>query len=116
MASFRRAVPSFALWERPRNALLRTSGDQPGRLAQGPDEKCGLAGLTAGFTWSVMCLPFQIDAPRWGGVAHSRRGRCGEDCQSGKGIAIVAGGVVTRSRRRDPDQPTPLSKGCADPG
>jgi hypothetical protein len=37
-------------------------------LAQGPDEKCGTSGRTAGVA-IVMILSFQIVAPRWGGVS-----------------------------------------------
>jgi hypothetical protein len=37
-------------------------------LAQGPDEKCGVAGRRPGFGID-MALPFQIGAPRWGGVS-----------------------------------------------
>ena len=40
MASLRRALPSLARCERPRNAFSRFWRDQPGRLAQGPEEKC----------------------------------------------------------------------------
>ena len=69
MTSLRRALPSLARCERPRNALSSFARDQPGRLAQGPEEKCGLAGRLAGFVAVVMSLPFQIAAPRWGGVS-----------------------------------------------
>src|SRR6476660_9212682 len=69
MASFRRALPSLARCERPRNALSRFCRDQPGRLAQGPEEKFTLPGRLAGFAAVVMSLPFQIAAPRWGGVS-----------------------------------------------
>src|ERR1700742_1458153 len=48
MASFNFALPGFERCERPRRAALRASGVQPGRLAQGPDEKKGRAGRTAG--------------------------------------------------------------------
>src|SRR6185503_16010052 len=72
MASFRRALPSLARCERPRKAFSRALRDQPGRLAQGPEEKWILPGRLAGLVAVVMSLPFQIAAPRWGGV--SRRG------------------------------------------
>jgi hypothetical protein len=40
---------------------VRRSGDQPGILAHGPEEKCGLAGRTAGFSIVVMSAPsFQM--------------------------------------------------------
>src|SRR5262245_18893078 len=69
MASFRRALPSLARCERPRKAFSRLFRDQPGRLAQGPDEKWVLTVRVAGLRGVVISLPFQIDAPRWGGVA-----------------------------------------------
>src|SRR5260370_40590538 len=42
-------LPSFDRWDRPMAASLRASGVQPGRLAQGPDEKSGRAGRKFGF-------------------------------------------------------------------
>jgi hypothetical protein len=44
---------------------------QPGRLAQGPDEKCGITGRKPGL-FAVIYLSFQIGAPRWGRVSHWR--------------------------------------------
>ena len=44
-----RALAFLALWERPSRAPLRASRDQPGRLAQGPEEKKGRLGLLSGF-------------------------------------------------------------------
>src|SRR4029077_16236863 len=70
IASLRRALPALARCERPRQAVCRFCKDQPGRLAHGPEEKWVLAGRLAGFVAEVISLPFQIDAPRWGGVAH----------------------------------------------
>ena len=35
----RRALASGARWERPSSAPANTAGDQPGRLAHGPEEK-----------------------------------------------------------------------------
>ena len=49
MASFRRLRPSLERCERPTRALPSTSGRQPGRFAQGPDEKNGWAGFVSGF-------------------------------------------------------------------
>jgi hypothetical protein len=54
MASLRRALPWDALCERPRKALSRFWRDHPGRLAQGPEEKCVFAGRLAGFVVAVM--------------------------------------------------------------
>src|SRR5580700_4292355 len=48
MASFSLAFPSLARCERPSAASLRISGVQPGRLAQGPEEKRALCGRAAG--------------------------------------------------------------------
>src|ERR1700720_200915 len=86
MARLSFALPSLARCERPRAASVRACRLQPGRLAQGPDEKCGTAGRTPGIVF-VMSLPFQIGAPRWGGVSRrrdygrarpaSRAGKCG---------------------------------------
>src|SRR5690349_15724749 len=49
MASTIFFLPSLERWDRPTAASLRTSGVQPGRLAQGPDEKSGRAGRAFGF-------------------------------------------------------------------
>src|ERR1700743_409596 len=58
IASFSLALPGFERCERPSNAPLNASGVQPGRLAQGPDEKKGRAGRTAG-RLPVICHSFQ---------------------------------------------------------
>jgi hypothetical protein len=50
------ALPALDRCERPRTASVRTWRLQPGRLAQGPDEKCGVAGRTPGFV-AVMFYP-----------------------------------------------------------
>src|SRR5437870_13408038 len=44
-----RARPTAERCERPVNAAASTAGDHPGRLAQGPEEKHGLAGRRFGF-------------------------------------------------------------------
>src|SRR6266851_4651671 len=49
MISTNRASPGRERCDRPSNAPASASGDQPGRLAQGPDEKQGLAGRRVGF-------------------------------------------------------------------
>src|SRR5262249_13609601 len=56
IASFRRALPSFDRCERPSESSLRLSGFQPGRLAQGPEEKCARSGRTAGFAGVVIAM------------------------------------------------------------
>src|SRR5262245_34687859 len=76
MARLSFALPIFDRCERPSRASVRAVKFQPGRLAQGPDEKCGTNGRTAGIALA-MSLSFQIGAPRWGGV--SRRGKYGKD-------------------------------------
>src|SRR5262249_28192952 len=43
--------------ERPSSASVRTWRLQPGRLAQGPEEKCGITGRTPGIAelmWSIL--------------------------------------------------------------
>src|ERR1700743_3575130 len=60
IASFSLALPGLERCERPRRAPLSASGVQPGRLAQGPDEKKGRAGRTAG-RLPVICHSFQND-------------------------------------------------------
>src|SRR5262245_9177566 len=87
MARLSFALPSLARCERPRAASVRAWRLQPGRLAQGPDEKCGVTGRTPGFG-IVMTLPFQIGAPRWGGVSR------------GRGYATMARGSTRWARAR----------------
>src|SRR5215470_2505355 len=78
MARLSFALPIFARCERPRAASVRTWRLQPGRLAHGPDEKCGVAGRTPGLVVAIF-LSFQIGAPRWGGVSHCPyRQMCGK--------------------------------------
>src|SRR3954471_6901905 len=84
MASFSLALPGLERWERPTSAPSRASGVQPGRLAQGPDEKKGRAGRTAGRTDSVIpFIPSRMIAPRWGGVARRRYRGAGPARQRG---------------------------------
>src|SRR5271169_3677803 len=49
MTSTHCARPAAERCERPTSACDNTAGDHPGRLAQGPDEKHGLAGRRVGF-------------------------------------------------------------------
>src|SRR6056297_1894052 len=78
MAALSRALPTAARCDRPRGASESLSKEKTGGLAQGPEEKRGLAGRVSGLRatsrdagWSiVILLPFQISAPRWGGVSH----------------------------------------------
>ena len=46
--------PIFDRWERPRTASVRACRLQPGRLAQGPEEKCGQAGRTPGIAIAIV--------------------------------------------------------------
>src|SRR5262245_54452832 len=48
MARLSFALPIFDRCERPRTASVRACRLQPGRLAQGPVEKCGTVGRVAG--------------------------------------------------------------------
>src|SRR6516165_934448 len=65
-----RARPAAERCERPDNASASTAGDHPGRLAQGPDEKHGLAGRRFGFMGAV---PSQIGAPELMGETAARQ-------------------------------------------
>src|SRR5579862_3169889 len=65
MTSTSLANPGFERCERPLSAPANTAADQPGRLAQGPEEKHGLAGRRVGF----------IAGPRIKGPAGSRARR-----------------------------------------
>src|SRR6185312_17028514 len=48
MARLSFALPGFERCERPRTASVRAWRLQPGRLAHGPDEKCGMTGRMPG--------------------------------------------------------------------
>ena len=64
------SLPTAARCERPSGAPESLSRLNTGGLAQGPEEKRGLSGRVAGLVGAVMSIPFQIFAPRWGGVSH----------------------------------------------
>src|SRR5260221_3071854 len=49
------SLPGLERCERPSSASDKAAGDQPGRLAQGPEEKHGLAGRRVGFISSFAC-------------------------------------------------------------
>src|SRR5438477_9182696 len=53
------AKPTPERCERPTSAVSITAGDQPGRFAQGPEEKHGLAGRRVGF---IGLFPHRTDA------------------------------------------------------
>ena len=76
MTSASRALPARgAMAAAEKRAFAAPSTDQPGRLAQGPDEKLGLAGRMSGrgATNAMNSLPFRRQAPRWGGVTRAGR-------------------------------------------
>ena len=54
MQYLRRDLPILERCERPSEAVVSFSGDQPGGFAQGPEEKCGRTGFRAGTLSSVM--------------------------------------------------------------
>ena len=68
IASFSLALPTTARCDRPKGASASMSSENPGILAQGPEEKRAFAGRTAGFVTAVI-LSFQICALRWGRVS-----------------------------------------------
>src|SRR6516162_2625392 len=57
MARLSLALPILERCERPSEASVRAERLQPGRLAQGPDEKCGTIGRTAGLALVIIYLP-----------------------------------------------------------
>src|SRR5882724_9588188 len=61
IASASLALPSLARCERPRQARSSAASDQPGRFAQGPEEKWGMRGRRLGRACAVMA-PF---LPEW---------------------------------------------------
>src|ERR1700733_8384418 len=77
IAGLSRALPIFARCERPSAASLRTVGDQPGRLAHGPEEKQEFAGRTPGVLVVMTSHPF-----RWKPLV-------GERCPAAAHIGIV---------------------------
>jgi hypothetical protein len=54
MQYWRRFLPSLERCERPSDSVASFSGDQPGGLAQGPEEKKGRAGLAAGLAMDAI--------------------------------------------------------------
>ena len=73
ITSASRAFGSLARWLRPSIAPDSASSVKPGRLAQGPEEKSGLAGRSSGLVAiAIAALPFRREAPRWGGVTRAQ--------------------------------------------
>src|SRR5262249_1380135 len=56
MARLSFALPILDRCERPRTASVRICRLQPGRLAHGPDEKCGIAGRTPGLVAVMLSI------------------------------------------------------------
>src|SRR6186997_2304880 len=56
MARLSFALPIFDRCERPNTASVRACRLQPGRLAQGPEEKCGLDGRTPGIAFVMVSI------------------------------------------------------------
>ncbi len=83
--SWSRALPTLARCERPTRAAFSAATVQPGRLAQGPEEKQGLAGRTFGF----MAYSFQNSCDPLGGRVPPMKlgtGRAAVNCR----IAVAA--------------------------
>src|SRR5947209_20494376 len=58
------AKPTPERCERPTSAVSITAGDQPGRFAQGPEEKHGLAGRRVGFIKLFLAKEIRARGPR----------------------------------------------------
>src|SRR5262249_30035855 len=56
MARLSFALPILDRCERPRTASVRICRLQPGRLAHGPDEKCGITGRTPGLVAVMLSI------------------------------------------------------------
>src|SRR6056297_1404877 len=56
MAAFSLALPTAARWLRPNGASASFSSEKTGGLAQGPDEKRGLAGRVAGCCIAIFAI------------------------------------------------------------
>jgi hypothetical protein len=65
------ALPGTERCERPNKAPLTASGVRPGRLAQGPEEKNGRAGRTAGLSVMEHSFPPDVE-PHNTGLAATR--------------------------------------------
>src|ERR1044071_6850907 len=84
MACLSLALPAFARCERPTNASVSVWRLQPGRFAQGPDEKCGLTGRMPGVTLLIFIHPYrwalfvgeECPAAAHRRIAVSRQARC----------------------------------------
>src|SRR5215471_10797270 len=86
ITSFNLALPALERCERPRQASWSASSDHPGRLAQGPDEKQGLAGRASGF----MAYSFQNSCDPLGGRVPRGKLVRGNDAVNHRGRAEVS--------------------------
>src|SRR5438477_6758480 len=84
MTSTSRATPGFERCERPSRAPESAAGDQPGRLAQGPDEKHGLAGRRVGFVIPPFLASRPAAGPRISGGPEARRWTGEGQCRRSK--------------------------------
>ena len=69
ITSARRALGAAARWLRPSNAPDSASSVKPGRLAQGPEEKLGLAGRMSGLAADAIAWLSLSEEKRPGGGA-----------------------------------------------
>src|SRR5271166_5635887 len=79
MARLSFALPIFERCERPSTASVSAERLQPGRLAQGPDEKCGTVGRTVGFAVVIVDsgqTPLTTRARVGRGAARTDLGKC----------------------------------------
>src|ERR1035437_6450170 len=95
MASFSFALPTLARCERPSGASWRFCRDQPGRLAQGPEEKFALTGRAPGAV-TLICHPF-----RWAPLVGERCPADGDTLRQRFGQACSCRGVARAIRSID---------------
>ena len=96
ITSWMRASPAAERCERPTSAADSAAGDQPGRFAQGPEEKQGLRGRRDGFikgcSLQIGCHPLGGRVPRrnlW-----ARGGRVNAAERDGRAAPPGAIGIV----------------------
>src|SRR5262249_32705177 len=113
MTSASRATPGFERCDRPSSAFDSTACDQPGRLAQGPDEKHGLAGRRVGF----VIPPFLALGPLPGCRFQERRKLSAAPARVNAGARKAPTAEPRRLLLEDPDcnRPGGLENRQADP-
>ena len=108
MAFSMRALAGLARCERPSHASSRTWGDQPGRLAVGPEEKRGSTGRVTGCSSRVIAatLPDRRPSVGRGGpirqVAECAGNRKRHKDSRGATLQVCAGQGGTMQERADP--------------